>query len=70
MKIARIIARAPIIGCKNDFDLEALNGIFKSPYHEFEEGKTYMQIFEYLENLYKVEIDEIHNPKLTIEYKD
>ena len=70
MKIARIIAREQIIGFENDFDLEALNGIFKSPFHKFEEDKSHMQIFEYLENLYMVEINKLYNSELTLEYKD
>lgn len=69
MKIARIIARAQIIGIEDDLGLEALNGIFKSPFHKFEEDKSDMQIFEYLENVYKVEIDKIHSSKLDLDYK-
>lgn len=70
MQFVRIIERAPIIGCKNDFDLEALNGVFKSPFHKFEDNESYMSILEYLEKLYKVEISEFYNPDLDLEFKD
>ena len=70
MKIARIVAREQIIGIENDYGLEALNGIYRSPFHEFKENSSYMQIFENLEHIYKVEINKLFNPYLTLENGD
>ncbi len=64
MKYAKIVARAKINGVDSDEGLFALDGIFESPFYEFEDETSRYEMYKYVigkheEDLARVEYDTI-----------
>lgn len=74
MKTARIIVKDKIfLGASgiliDDEGLDALNGIYKSPYEQFADNTTEMDMIEFLVEKYKNEYIHIKDYNISIEFK-
>ena len=73
MKKARLVVRSKIIktngGVHNDEGLRALDGIYYSPYEEFNDNISDAEIMEELSEKYAEEYKHIRHDGMQIEFK-
>ncbi len=68
MKTVRLVSREKIQGINTDEGLFALNGIFKSPIHNFDDGVHNSTILNELMDIYDSEISKLYDPTTSLEF--
>lgn len=68
MKKARLVIREDIKGIEDDCGLWALDGIYKTPFENFNDNTDEYKVFNVLKNKYKHRYDNLSYSIINIEY--